>query len=579
MAISQSVTSMALLATVALSSGAQSNLLWLMSDSFDGRLLDPGAPQWAQVALPNLRALADRGTNFIRTYANSPQCVPSRSSMMTGRHTHKIGAWSNSMGLAHRFNSSEGAEEHVDKGCKTAWNQSICWQIKAWQPNVTSSTPDILRGLRDAGVNVHVFGKVDIGFGILEDFAHATEDGFHGGAAMPVQTRSADIRGPTKENPTSITHTNVNNVHPEDWAMVDNCIDWLHSHDPSKDNWLMHCSLNIPHPPFQTNATWLQYVNDSAVGVPASFVNVSTMHAADAYAATSKNVDGHFSDLQIITTRRVYAAMCAETDYLFGRVLDAAEATGHLGAHTYILFNSDHGEMAMEHRQIWKNSMYEGSSRVPLVLVGPGVQPRRTVTKLTQLLDVFPTLIRLFGAPSAAGTATLDGLDLLDEAAIAGRTHIVSQYHSNMINTGTFMLRTADGYKYIAFGTSSLGLEKDSDYPPQLFDVEHDPDELDDLAAGGKAVEQVAKLDAILMSAVDYPAVDAVAKSVDHWLFDQWFVLAGHDQGGIEATWRKAYSTGRNFTEPEWEVEWGKAQRWMGLRLPRARRLTRRPIS
>ncbi|KOO26421.1 sodium hydrogen exchanger 8 [Chrysochromulina tobinii] len=359
-------------------------------------------------------------------------------------------------------------------------------------------------------VNVHVFGKVDIGFGILEDFAHATEDGFHGGAAMPVQTRSADIRGPTKENPTSITHTNVNNVHPEDWAMVDNCIDWLHSHDPSKENWLMHCSLNIPHPPFQTNATWLQYVNDSAVGVPASFVNVSTMHAADAYAATSKNVDGHFSDTQIITTRRVYAAMCAETDYLFGRVLDAAEATGHLGAHTYILFNSDHGEMAMEHRQIWKNSMY---------------------------------------------------------------------YHSNMINTGTFMLRTADGYKYIAFGTSSLGLEKDSDYPPQLFNVEHDPDELDDLAAGGKAVEQVAKLDAILMSAVDYPAVDAVAKSVDHWLFDQWFVLAGHDQGGIEATWRNAYSTGRNFTNPEWEVEWGKAQRWMGLRLPRVRRLARRPIS
>ena len=327
MAISQSVTSMALLATVALSSGAQSNLLWLMSDSFDGRLLDPGAPQWAQVALPNLRALADRGTNFIRTYANSPQCVPSRSSMMTGRHTHKIGAWSNSMGLAHRFNGSEGAEEHVDKGCKTAWNQSICWQIKAWQPNVTSSTPDILRGLRDAGVNVHVFGKVDIGFGILEDFKHATEDGFHGGAAMAVQTRSADIRGPTKENPMSITHTNVNNVHPEDWAMVDNCIDWFHSHDPSKENWLMHCSLNIPHPPFQTNATWLQYVNDSAVGVPASFVNVSTMHAADAYAATSKNVDGHFTDTQIITTRRVYAAMCAETDYLFGRVLDAAEAT------------------------------------------------------------------------------------------------------------------------------------------------------------------------------------------------------------------------------------------------------------
>ena len=35
------------------------------------------------------------------------------------------------------------------------------------------------------------------------------------------------------------------------------------------------------------------------------------------------------------------------SDDLPHQVLDAAEATGHLGAHTYILFNSDHGEMAM----------------------------------------------------------------------------------------------------------------------------------------------------------------------------------------------------------------------------------------
>ena len=41
--------------------------------------------------------------------------------------------------------------------------------------------------------------------------------------------------------------------------------------------------------------------------------------------------------------------MCAETDWMLGRVMDAANRTGHLD-NTYIVFVSDHGEMNMEHR-------------------------------------------------------------------------------------------------------------------------------------------------------------------------------------------------------------------------------------
>ena len=66
------------------------NVLFLMSDSHDGRTLDPtdGTVFPAQ-HLPNLERLAKRGTNFVRTYAHSPQCTPSRSSMYTGR----VGFW------------------------------------------------------------------------------------------------------------------------------------------------------------------------------------------------------------------------------------------------------------------------------------------------------------------------------------------------------------------------------------------------------------------------------------------------------------------------------------------------------
>ena len=69
------------------------------------------------------------------------------------------------------------------------------------------------------------------------------------------------------------------------------------------------------------------------------------------YMSISKNVWRGFSAGEVARVRRTYYAMCAETDYMLGTVLDALRATGQY-ARTYVLFVSDHGEMNMEHRQV-----------------------------------------------------------------------------------------------------------------------------------------------------------------------------------------------------------------------------------
>lgn len=47
----------------------------------------------------------------------------------------------------------------------------------------------------------------------------------------------------------------------------------------------------------------------------------------------------------------------------------------------------------MEHRQFYKMSMYEGSSHVPLLVMGPGVKEQQQVPNVVSLVDIYPTML------------------------------------------------------------------------------------------------------------------------------------------------------------------------------------------
>lgn len=60
---------------------------------------------------------------------------------------------------------------------------------------------------------------------------------------------------------------------------------------------------------------------------------------------------------------------------------------------TIVLYTSDHGELAMEHRQFYKMSMYEASVHVPLLIMGPGIQANLQVPDVVSLVDLYPTML------------------------------------------------------------------------------------------------------------------------------------------------------------------------------------------
>ena len=193
--------------------------------------------------MPNLRKILNEGTSFISTYTGSPQCVPGRAVLFSGRRTDEQGAYNNNMGWGKSSNNKT-----IDSACSGFYGNKTC----EWFASFQNYNYTILDAMIDNGYNVYLYGKVDVGGGIIElpSQSNSTADGFHHGPdpewGLPIFTRSANIQKALVglKNPMNITNDNNNNVHHSDWQIASNCIDrlnWLNSDQyTSTKPWFMY---------------------------------------------------------------------------------------------------------------------------------------------------------------------------------------------------------------------------------------------------------------------------------------------------------------------------------------------------
>ena len=143
------------------------HILFLFVDEMDGRTMDPAHPQ-VKPPLPTLERLAAAGVQFTTVYAESPQCVPSRSSMMSGRRTDQIKVWDNFRGIA-AAGGNAGASSHLDAHCVAELGAAACAAAAAEQTGILSDGTFLDR-LRHYGYNVTLYGKMHVGAGLDENF-------------------------------------------------------------------------------------------------------------------------------------------------------------------------------------------------------------------------------------------------------------------------------------------------------------------------------------------------------------------------------------------------------------------------
>jgi arylsulfatase A-like enzyme len=330
--------------------------------------------------------LAGEGLLYRHAFTAHPLCVPSRAAFWTGRWPHSTGVRTNEIPL----------------------------------PAAEVDWASLLLG---RGYVAGLFGKNHVFRDDQLDRFDTVWEAGHGG---PVPRGGTLIRAtPLRQN--AMPHGWASGDHaprygsrrltePPETAttalLADQCIDFVRARAQDRQPFLAWLSIPDPHEPYQASEPYASLYDPDTIGMPPwcpdEFANKperqQVFHELFGFA--------EMPDRRFREVRAMYYGMIRQIDDHVGRVLDALRAGG-LAEDTLVVFTSDHGDYAGEHRLLGKsNAFYDALTRVPMVLSWPGRLPAGTVQDgLVSLVDVMPTVLGLLGieVPAAVQGQAMPG--------------------------------------------------------------------------------------------------------------------------------------------------------------------------
>jgi arylsulfatase A-like enzyme len=347
---------------------------------------------------PHMDALAKRGRNFINAHCAVPVCSASRASVMSG-----VAA------------TTHGSYELGPK-----------YQELPALANV----PTIQRYLKENGYYTLSGGKV-------------LHHGFNGKLAGDIDRSLGRMRSPRPKEPMNRpAHWSGAwdwGAYPEDDAeMADYQLAKKAGKALQEDfdqPFFMSVGFFRPHVPLFVPPKWFNlYEPDSLTlprnpksdleDLPTNFLGINDYAAAPTHADVIKH--GKQRSLT-----HAYLASISFVDHCVGIVLDALKSSRHAD-NTLIVLWSDHGFHLGEKQHWAKRTLWEESTRVPLLIAGPGIKPGMSCPEPASLLDIYPTLIELCRLPA---NRHLEGVSLVpqlnDPMAHRERPAITSSYFGN----------------------------------------------------------------------------------------------------------------------------------------------------
>lgn len=476
--------------------GPKPNLLFLYADQHRADVM--GCAGNNVVVTPHLDRLAAEGVRFDHAWTESPICQPARASLLTGR-----------------FPSDHGVLGNFAGDCKPEWDnvprrlQQAGYttasigktHFDSWPMNAAKGTPPPAdewiasfgfdHVVEEFDKYVHLFGAETPYMRFLRE--HDALEPYQNVIRANFRGSDQHWKGTTSPLPQELDLTSFLAEEAEHWIGV----------QPPGRPWFLQLSFVQPHVPLIGDPTWAEHYADAHIERTARHQPVPT---TDAWASQLDWMRQHshselLTDDFVLTGARQYYAMVSLIDQRIGRLLARLEQQGQLD-NTWIVYSSDHGEMLGDHGLMAKMNFYRSSVRVPLIVRPPTrtvAQVGRVETAPVQAFDVAATLLDAGGAAPLDAAAARSLLPLVTGERAEGlptadnRTHAVS------------MIRLRPGlptWHAITNGHWRATIDADTGEASELFDLDRDPDEANNLVHEPNSADALHHLTAELAAAI-----------------------------------------------------------------------------
>ncbi|MBY4598136.1 sulfatase-like hydrolase/transferase [Ottowia caeni] len=446
------------------------NAVIIMSDEHDPRVM--GCSGHPFVKTPNLDALAASGVRFPNAYTPSPICVPARAAFATGMRVHQLALWDNAMpytgatqGWGHLLQEQRVSVESIGK--------------------LHYRNEEDRAGFDKEHIPMHVVGGHGMVWASIRD---------------PYITQAPGGKRMLGENigPGESPYTSY------DRAVTRSAIEWLKGASERQGvPFVLYIGLVAPHFPLTCPEEFYKlYPLDQ---IPEVKQHPSTGYQrhpwVQAYADFMPNEELFKSPEERLQAFAAYYGLVSFLDNSVGQIIQTLEEVG-LADQTSVIYTSDHGDN-LGARGVWgKSTLYQESVCVPMIVSGPSIEPGVCETPV-DLLDLFPTILDAAGVNPTPHMSDRPGRSLLELAKLPAETERVmfSEYHAAGSNTAAFMVRKGR-WKYHYYVR----------FEPELFDLQNDPEELENLAGKTEYATQLREMESVLRKICDPEAVDSQAK-------------------------------------------------------------------
>lgn len=472
------------------------NILFITTDEQRG---DCFGFEGRRVKTPHFDGLARDGARFSASVTPNLVCMPARASMLTGLLPLTHGVRDNGIDLPESMGEAGFAAQLAPAGYHTRFIGKAHFSVQVpFEGVAPTGRPECTASSKDYGPDwtgpymgfdaVELVCRSHNIFGLLKPpYGLHYEAWFHADGRGDEKLATYKAPSPSQERPTLPFHSLMPSaLHLSTWV-ADRTVEFLGRHRDGP--FCLWASFPDPHYPFDAPEPWSRLHHADEVDVPRHWTldldRRPSWHRTWTETACDPLVEIQNYRFPFLTDPRRhegllremianYYGMTSLIDHNVGRMLIALDALG-LRETTLVVVTSDHGDFLGDHGLVLKGpSAYEGMLRIGLIARGPGIGVGQVIDAPVSTVDLAATFLDYAGVSPASPMHSRSLRPLL-EGQDESRDFAYQEWDMAYFNGDPDLrLRTVRTKRH------KLSLELASG-EGELYDLEEDPDEMDNL--------------------------------------------------------------------------------------------------